>query len=93
MRLSHSIKGLVLGPVFAALIIFLGLTCPAGRGQGCFADFFISILFLPLPFIYKVFSNHPDIVGRHEVVFLLIYWSLVGFFIGLLVDVHKKKTH
>lgn len=91
-KVPHFLEGLVLAPVFAATVFFLKLSCPVATGQGCFADAFYKILFLPLPSIYKVFSNHLVLVGRHEIVFLLIYWALVGFFLGLFFDIHKKPT-
>ncbi len=93
MKLPQSVEGLILAPGFASLILFLKLSCPASNGEGCFADFFIRMVFLPLPFIYKIFSSHPDIVGRHEVSYLLLYWALVGLVIGLIFDIHKKETH
>lgn len=93
MKIPHSIEGLILAPIFASLIFVLKLSCPARTGEGCFADTFNGLLFLPLPFIYKIFAFNPSFVGRHEVLLLLGYWGVVGFFIGLLADVHKKETH
>ncbi|MDQ3089984.1 MAG: hypothetical protein M3Q24_02430 [bacterium] len=93
MYVSHWLEGLVIAPIFAAVIFLLKLTCPADTGEGCFVDPFYGILFLPLPFIYKIFSSNLVLVGRHEILFILGYWAIVGFLLGLLVHVHKKETH
>jgi hypothetical protein len=90
MKVSHSIEGLVLAPVFAATVFFLKLSCPVRTGEGCFADIFFKIVFLPLPFLYKIFADNPVWIAQHEKLILLLYWGLVGFLIGLLMDVHKK---
>jgi hypothetical protein len=92
MKVPHSIEGLILAPIFAATIFFLKLSCPVQTGGGCFADFFYKILFLPLPFIYKIFTNHLSLVGRHEVLFLIGYWAILGLLFGLVFDIHKKPT-
>lgn len=92
MKVPHYLEGLVLAPVFAATFFFLKLFCPVNTGEGCFADIFFRIVFLPLPFLYKVFQDNPVWIARHEIFVLLIYWGIVGFFFGLLADVHKKKV-
>jgi hypothetical protein len=91
MKRYHSIEGLILAPVFAATVFFLKLSCPVKTGEGCFADIFFKIVFLPLPFLYKIFADNPVWIARHEALVLLIYWAIVGFFIGLAADIHHKK--
>lgn len=91
MKIPHWLEGSIIAVVFALLIFTLKLSCPARTGEGCFADAFTSILFLPLPFIYKIFSNHLVLVGKYEIIFLLSYWAIVGLLIGLFIDIHKKK--
>ncbi len=91
MKRYHSIEGLIMAPVFAATVFFLKLSCPVKTGEGCFADIFFKIVFLPLPFLYKIFAGNPVWISRHEAIVLLIYWAIVGFFIGLAADIHNKK--
>jgi hypothetical protein len=90
MKIPHSVEGLVLAPVFASTVFLLKLSCPVKTGEGCFADIFFKIVFLPLPFLYKIFSSNPVWIARHEALVLLTYWAVIGFLIGLLVDVHRK---
>jgi len=91
MRRYHSLEGLILAPVFAATVFLLKLSCPVKTGEGCFADIFFKLVFLPLPFLYKLFANHPVWLARHEALMLLVYWAIVGFFIGLAADISKNK--
>jgi hypothetical protein len=91
MKVPHYLEGLILAPIFAATVFFLKLSCPVKTGEGCFADIFFRIVFLPLPFLYKVFASNPVWIARNEALVLFIYWSVVGFLFGLLADVHKKN--
>lgn len=64
------------------------VTCPA-PGAGCFAEPFVKVLFFPLPFFYEVFGTMRALM-YHEPWFVLGYWAIVGFFVGLLFDIYKK---
>lgn len=91
MKVPHRIEGLVLAPAFASTILILKLSCPVKTGEGCFADIFFKIVFLPLHFLYKVFDNYSVWIAQNEILILIVYWGIVGFLVGLYVDVHKKK--
>jgi hypothetical protein len=88
MKLPYSIQGALFAPAFALLVFVLKLTCPE-NGVGCFADAFITPVFLPLDFIYRVFGPRSIIVA-HEPLFILLYWMIVGGLIGIFFDLYKK---
>ncbi|MDB5194201.1 MAG: hypothetical protein JWN50_215 [Parcubacteria group bacterium] len=92
MKVPYSIQGALFAPACAVLIFVLKITCPAPNGVGCFADPFITPLFFPLPFFYRVFGNMHALV-YHEPWFVLGYWTLVGLVAGACVDIWKKETN
>ena len=92
MKIPYYIQGAFFAPSLVGIIFILKITCPAGAGQGCFADSFLTPVFLPLVAIYKVFGAVPFIVA-HEPIFILLYWIILGIFVGLLFDIlkHERK--
>jgi hypothetical protein len=92
MKVPYYIQGALFAPALVGVLFILKITCPAGAGQGCFSDPFLTPVFMPLTFIYKVFGNSPFVVS-HEPMFILLYWILIGLFVGMLFDIlnHKKQ--
>lgn len=90
MKVPYSLQGALFAPACAALIFFLKITCPAPNGGGCFADPFISTVFMPLPFLYRVLHGYQSLVA-HEPLFVLGYWLLVGLVTGLCFDIWLKS--
>jgi len=93
MRIPYSIQGLFFAPALIGLVFILKISCPAGTWEGCFADNFITPVFMPIKFFYKIFSSHPLLLAAHEPLFILGYWALVGLFIGLIFDLHKRPIN
>lgn len=90
MRFPHFIQGALFGPVLIGLALILKVACPAPAGAGCFADYLAMPIFLPLTFVYQVFGQ--ELVLSHELVFILLYWSMIGFLIGLIFDLRKSPS-
>lgn len=82
-------QGLFFGPVVIGLFFVLKSFCPDSADGVCFADQFAVPIFLPLVAIYKIFGN-SDIIFNQEFLFIVVYWALVGFFIGLILDLYKR---
>ena len=80
---------MLFAPVLVALIFVLKGLCPGSVGSACFADFFATPIFLPLVAIYKIFGYAPSASGG-EVAFIFLYWALVGFVLGLILDLYKR---
>ena len=89
MKVPYSIQGALFAPVFAILVFFLKLSCPAGQ-VGCFADLFLKPVFMPLPFIDQVLGSRYSFIQVHEPFVILIYWMLVGFVTGLFFDLIRR---
>jgi len=56
----------------------------------CFADQFSTPIFLPLIAVYKIFDG-VDITRGQEFLFILLYWAVLGFLIGLILDLWPKR--
>jgi len=80
---------MVFAPVVIGLLFILKITCPAPTGVGCFADPFLTPVFYPLVGLYKIFGNIP-LISLNEPLVILLYWSIVGMFIGLCLDLYKR---
>ena len=94
-RIPYSLQGLIFAPALIGVIFILKVTCPASTGEWCFADNFVRPTFMPLKFLYQVFgTNHAPLLANHEPLFILGYWSIVGFFAGLVIElyIHMKKS-
>ncbi|MEK7461505.1 MAG: hypothetical protein AAB586_00310 [Patescibacteria group bacterium] len=90
MRIPYSIQGMFFAPAFIGLSFILKLFCPVPVGAGCLTDQLAIPIFLPLIFVYKVVGNH--LVMYHEFWFVILYWSLAGFLIGLIFDLRNHPS-
>ena len=93
-KIPYSLQGLIFAPALIGVIFILKVTCPAATGEWCFADNFVRPTFMPLKFLYQVFgTNHAPLLANHEPLFILGYWAIVGFLVGLLLElyIHMKK--
>lgn len=90
MRIPYFLQGLLFGPAFVGLTLFLKIICPVPAGAGCFADHLAVPIFLPLIFVYKIVD--PGTVLANELLFLLIYWSLVGLLLGFILDLRRARS-
>jgi hypothetical protein len=92
MKVPYSIQGALFGPALIGLILALKVTCPVPTGGGCFADTFAVPLFLPSIFAHKAFSNIPAFINNYEFLIIVLYWSFIGFLVGLCVDILLKRN-
>ena len=90
MRVPYFIQGALFGPALIGLTLVLKLACPVPTGSGCFADALAVPIFLPLIFIYTIVGE--GLVMYHELWFVLLYWGLVGFLIGLIFDLYIRRS-
>lgn len=90
MRIPSSIKGAIFAPVLICLFFVLKVFCPESAGNSCFADQFAVPIFLPLVAIYKIFGDSSIIHGQ-EFLVVMIYWAVIGFLVGLVVDLWKGE--
>lgn len=88
MKIPYYIQGALFAPALVGVLFILKITCPAGFGQGCFADPFLTPVFMPLTIIYEVFGNSPFVIA-YEPILILLYWIILGLFIGMLFDILK----
>ncbi len=88
MKIPYYIQGALFAPALVGILFILKITCPAGGGQGCFADPFLTPVFMPLTFIYKVFGDTSFLIS-HEPIFILLYWVILGLFVGMMFDILK----
>ncbi|MDP3763445.1 MAG: hypothetical protein Q8Q92_02185 [bacterium] len=87
MRIPYSVLGALFGPLFIGLSLVLKILCPASVDASCFADQLAIPIFLPLIFVYKTFGT--GLIMTHELWFVLLYWSFVGFLVGLISDLRE----
>lgn len=90
MHIPNFIKGAFFGPAFIGLVFILKLTCPVSVDLGCLADYLAVPVFLPLSFAQHIMGD--NFVIAHELLFMFVYWSLVGMFIGFIFDLHKRQS-
>ena len=90
MKVPYAVQGAFFAPALIGLIFILKATCPAGAGQGCFADPFLAPVFMPLTTIYKIFGS-PSFIIVYEPVLIIFYWMIIGIFVGLLFDILRKQ--
>lgn len=90
MRIPYFLQGVLFGPVFIGLTLVLKIICPVPAGAGCFADHLAIPIFLPLIFIYKILEQGT--ILAHELLFLFVYWSLVGLLLGLILDLRRAPS-
>lgn len=92
MRIPYSIQGMLFAPALVGLIFLLKAFCPASAGNACFADVFATPVFLPLIAVYKIFGGIPAASGGQELIFILLYWALTGFVLGLILDLCIRRS-
>ena len=90
MRIPYFVQGAFFGPALIGLSIILKVLCPPATGAACFADNLAVPIFLPLIFVYKIVGENLVVV--HELWFVVLYWSLVGFLIGLIFDLRSHPS-
>ena len=90
MRIPYFIQGALFGPALIGLTLVLKVFCLAPVGAGCFADHLAIPIFLPLILFYTTFGE--SVVLAHELWFVVIYWSLTGLLIGLIFDLHTRRS-
>ena len=89
-RVPYAIQGVLFVPLFVALIFVLKMFCPASAGDMCFSDYFAVPVFLPLVMIYTLFDFQGEALGQ-ELIFVLLYWGLIGFLVGFVIDILTKR--
>jgi hypothetical protein len=89
MRIPYFIQGALFAPAFVGLVIILKIFCPASAGATCFADHLAVPIFLPLILVYTNFGGNLLVI--HEFWFVLVYWAVTGFLIGLILDLRVRK--
>lgn len=89
MRIPYSLQGILFGPILVGLTVILKVFCPAAAGEGCFVDSLALPVFLPLVFIYKIIGGSPT---SYELLLVIVYWSLVGLLIGLILDLCTHRS-
>ncbi len=92
MKIPYSIQGLFFAPALIGLVFLLKVSCPVGTGEGCFADNFLSPVFMPIKFLYKIFDSIAPTLATHEPLFILGYWAVVGLLIGLVFDLKTSSS-
>lgn len=90
-RLPYALQGLLFVPALIALIFVLKAFCPESSGEGCFADYFATPIFLPLVIIYKLFGGNSAALGQ-EFLFILLYWAAIGFLLGFILDLYTRRS-
>jgi hypothetical protein len=90
--MPYSIQGMLFAPVLISLILLLKAFCPASAGNMCFADWFATPVFLPLIAIYKIFGGVPGQGNAQELLFIVLYWTLTGFVLGLILDLCTRPS-
>lgn len=89
MHIPYFVQGALFGPIFIGLTLILKIACPVPAGAGCFADYLAVPIFFPLIFIYKIVGE--GLVMYHELWFVVLYWSVTGFLVGLIFDLRERK--
>jgi len=91
MRLPYSIQGALFGPLFIGLALILKAFCPSNTtDMGCFADHLAIPIFLPLIMLYRAIGE--EVLLKHELWFVFIYWIIVGLLIGLIFDLRSRRS-
>jgi hypothetical protein len=90
-RFPSAVRGFLFAPALICLFFLIKGFCPTSAAGSCFTDQFAVPIFLPLIAIYKVFGT-SGVIGGHDFLFTLIYWSLTGFFIGLILDLYSRRS-
>lgn len=86
-RIPFAIYGLFILPALVGLIFISKSFC---GDSVCLADSFAVPIFLPLVALYKIFGD-ADLIGGHEFFFVAVYWAIIGFLLGLVLDIYLRK--
>jgi hypothetical protein len=89
-NLPKAIKGFFFAPALILLFFLLKSFCPESAGNSCFSDQFSVPIFYPLIAIYRYFGS-SEIIGGHDFLFILGYWAILGFLIGLILDLWRRE--
>ena len=89
MRVPYFLQGALFAPLLIGLILLLKLLCPGQVGDGCFVDYFAVPMFFPVIVLYATFGG--TLLLKHEFWFLLVYWSFLGFLVGLIFDLRVRN--
>jgi len=90
MHIPYFIRGALFGPAVIGLTLILKAMCPVSAGAGCFPDYLAVPIFMPLILLYATVGK--SLVLVHEFWFVLLYWSVVGLFIGLIFDLRTRPS-
>ena len=90
MRIPYSIQGALFGPALIGLTLIFKIMCPASTGAGCFADHLAVPIFLPLILLYA--TTGEGLILVHELWFVILYWTFIGFLLGLIFDLRVHKN-
>ncbi len=88
-KIPYAIKGAILLPILVSILFVFKALCPGGGG--CFPDIFAVPIFLPLIAIYRIFGGTPSSSGM-ELVFIILYWALIGFILGVILDLYTRPS-
>lgn len=89
--MPYAFQGVIFIPLLVGLIFVLKMFCPDSAGNMCFSDYFALPLFLPLVMVYRIFGLESEALGQ-ELLFLILYWSLIGFLLGLILDLYTRPS-
>ncbi len=90
-RYPSATRGFLFAPALICLFFLIKGFCPASAAGSCFTDQFAVPIFLPLIAIYKVFGT-SGVIGGQDFLFTVFYWSLIGFGIGLILDLYNRPS-
>ena len=88
-RIPSCILGLFMAPGLICIFFLLKAICSAGNS--CVVDRFALPIFLPLAMVYKVFGS-SKVIGGQDFIFILLYWSLIGFLLGSILDLYTRRS-
>lgn len=89
MKVPYFVQGTFFSFGLVGLMFLLRLTCPDNAGAGCFADHFITPVFLP-SILVSSFSHYSPMLVSWEPLVILVYWGIVGFLVGLCFDIYTE---
>lgn len=91
MRVPYAIQGMLFAPALVALAFGLKVICPVSPGSGCLSDYLSTPIFMPALFVENLVGEG---IGSYvlEMIVVLLYWALVGFLIGLILDLRKTPS-
>lgn len=85
-RVPYWAQGFLFACALIFLIFFLKVICPID--VGCLADPFLVPLFSPLKLL--ALFGIPEL-GQWEPLFIVTFWAVFAFFVGLFFEKRKRK--